>query len=791
MSDYKSTRSPETENPGETQSFASAMHEQKEQEKESSKKTAKVAAKGAAMYFGGPEAGAAVDMAANTKAGEKIINKGGEALNKVPGVGKASKKLDDAGVLDKADQALSMAGSAGGGAGAANGAANGAAASGGAASAQTAANTTEAAKASSGAADKGGSSSSGGDSSFFDNIDNKRKKDSNKDENGEEKERDSVLDGKLKVPMAVKMAALSAVPFILLIVLILIIITAIGGAINDFTDAVSISKYFDLPTGDNSAENISDDAKKFIERVKEVKDEYEKNEKTVDPLLVMAVYHVANYHNKDIDYNYMTKARIRAVAAAMFTENSTSYSEEAFRKELTKTIFKNYFPNKDEATREKYTNEVFEYIKDYYELIGYTPMTLCAPMGTCSYNIKGFYIYGRGNITKNLNITNLKIRLMESGSGNGHNYGGTFGKAMANEELVDFEKYILGVAYQEIGPGASEEAFKAQMVAARSYILARPTVMGGWRTLQQENGQWILQTANSTQDQVYCDPDKGCSSADGQWSMVHSGLTSGRVLKQPMPSNSKLRSLANETAGEVVVNSQGYIVYTPYTSTQQNKMEELAKKGLNYKQILLEIYNGNGAKNLGVSGTEKMTCNNTEVTCNNGVSGDIASWRQIRGPWINIPLGNSHNTIRSAGCLVTSIAIQMARSGVPINTTEEFNPGVFVQFLNRNGGFTSGGSLTDYTLATKMAPNFKYVGSTSVTGYSQDQKYNTLVDLLNKGYYVVAEVKLGNKSGQHWVAVISASNGQVTMVDPASDSTSMWQKYPSAGTSRYVYYKVG
>ena len=32
-------------------------------------------------------------------------------------------------------------------------------------------------------------------------------------------------------------------------------------------------------------------------------------------------------------------------------------------------------------------------------------------------------------VNKNLQISNLKIRLMESGSGNGHNYGGTFGKA--------------------------------------------------------------------------------------------------------------------------------------------------------------------------------------------------------------------------------------------------------------------------------------------------------------------------------------------------------------------------
>ena len=36
MADYKSTRNQNTENPGETQSFASYKHEQKEQEKESS-----------------------------------------------------------------------------------------------------------------------------------------------------------------------------------------------------------------------------------------------------------------------------------------------------------------------------------------------------------------------------------------------------------------------------------------------------------------------------------------------------------------------------------------------------------------------------------------------------------------------------------------------------------------------------------------------------------------------------------------------------------------------------------
>ena len=34
---------------------------------------------------------------------------------------------------------------------------------------------------------------------------------------------------------------------------------------------------------------------------------------------------------------------------------------------------------------------------------------------------------------------------MQCGSGNGHNYGGTFGQPLEGEELVPFEKYILGV----------------------------------------------------------------------------------------------------------------------------------------------------------------------------------------------------------------------------------------------------------------------------------------------------------------------------------------------------------
>ena len=119
MSSYQSKRNdgykPEEDY---NQSATSIMQDKKQQEKDSTKKLTKDVAKGAAIYFGGPEGGAAVDMAANTKAGDKILNKGADALGKNPAVRKAAKKLDDAGVLDAADKAMSMAGAAGGGAGA-------------------------------------------------------------------------------------------------------------------------------------------------------------------------------------------------------------------------------------------------------------------------------------------------------------------------------------------------------------------------------------------------------------------------------------------------------------------------------------------------------------------------------------------------------------------------------------------------------------------------------------------------------------------------------------------------
>lgn len=47
--------------------------------------------------------------------------------------------------------------------------------------------------------------------------------------------------------------------------------------------------------------------------------------------------------------------------------------------------------------------------------------------------------------------------------------------AVPNQELIDFEKYVLGVVYAENG-GAPDEAMKAQAIAARTYAFNRGTI---------------------------------------------------------------------------------------------------------------------------------------------------------------------------------------------------------------------------------------------------------------------------------------------------------------------------
>ena len=178
------------------------------------------------------------------------------------------------------------------------------------------------------------------------------------------------------------------------------------------------------------------------------------------------------------------------------------------------------------------------------------------------------------------------------------------------------------------------------------------------------------------------------------------------------------------------------------------------------------------------------------------VVGDYANWKQYDAQWGSVPVSTAkvcngnYCTIQQIGCLATSLAIQVAHSGVPIqNIDGEFNPGTFVEVLRKNGAFGSGGGLGSWTSVYAVAPTFKYRGTNTITSLTKIQKAKTIDKLVKDGYYIVMEVKQGCNAGQHWVAIDHVEGSDVYMFDPGGPKTMVWDAYEPHCISRIVWFK--
>lgn len=169
-------------------------------------------------------------------------------------------------------------------------------------------------------------------------------------------------------------------------------------------------------------------------------------------------------------------------------------------------------------------------------------------------------------------------------------------------------------------------------------------------------------------------------------------------------------------------------------------------------------------------------------------SGEYVNWRQTDSRWSSVRLGNTNSTIGQIGCLVTSISVLIDKSGVNTEITP-FNPGIFVEALNKNGGFDDSGNLKYYAIQ-KVVPRFSFVGNVNLRGKTRKQKMQLINKYISDGYYISAEVKGATSGSQHWVAVMSVSNNIIYMVDPASSSTDMWSSYEWSKTSQFVYFRA-
>ena len=376
--------------------------------------------------------------------------------------------------------------------------------------------------------------------------------------------------------------------------------------------------------------------------------------------------------------------------------------------------------------------------------------------GTCK------YVVGESS------YSNFKVRLYKNDS---------FELVYSDDRLIDFDKYILGVAYQEVGGGTdsiSEQVFKAQAIAARSYALTRGKKMAGVKALQitEENGYSVINIRQTVSDQAYCDPDEGYLPS-GQLSNCSSGHLR-------LPDDSPLRKWAKEVEGVVLVDSNGEVVHTPYNIDDQTVWRALAQNGMTSDEIILKHYNA--AEN---GYTLNATCVKTSSV--EGAEG----WKQCDPRWGNMYVGSK--TICSIGCALTSISIQLARSGVQLNVSGEFNPGTFMQTHKSNGGFSD--NIITWNVS-RIAPNFKLIASHEALFGTKENKINTLKKYAANGEYIVLGVRHGvGQDIGHYVAYNDSSSDEIFIFDPAGNTTGkLFHDYPAMANAitsfQVVRYKV-
>lgn len=328
----------------------------------------------------------------------------------------------------------------------------------------------------------------------------------------------------------------------------------------------------------------------------------------------------------------------------------------------------------------------------------------------------------------------------------------------SDDRLIDFDKYILGVAYQEVGGGTdsvSEQVFKTQAIAARSYALTRGIGMPEELKLTEENGYIVVNIRQTTSDQAYCDPDLGYYA--GQLNNCSSG-------HPKLSADSPLRKWAQEVEGLVLVDSKGNIVNTPYYNVDQNKWRAMAEGGMKYDEILIKHY-------------DSANSGYTIKRINSAVSNTEAeNWKQCDSRWGALTVRKQ--TICQIGCALTSVSIQIARSGTPTKVSGEFNPGTFMKAHRSNGGFSTNDSIT--WNVTGVAPGFKLISSSYLSG-TKEEKIRDIGNKISNNEYVVLGVRysVGGDIG-HYVAVNYVDSGEIYTFDPnSSKKGQLFVDYPA------------
>lgn len=245
---------------------------------------------------------------------------------------------------------------------------------------------------------------------------------------------------------------------------------------------------------------------------------------------------------------------------------------------------------------------------------------------------------------------------------------------------------------------------------------------------------------------------------DCQWYRVYDSFENStkdhsRLLTNPSGRYANCNSSKNSNDQITCIKNAGYATDPNYVSKVMNLIQN---NGLSQ----YDIGNWNGE----INNNESNNVYQSNM-CYYGNSGDWSTWKQGDSRWGSLIIGDK--TIKRIGCLMTSVAIQIARSGVYTTLGSNFDPGTFMQEHKKNGGFTYCGSGTSKNCfvwdVTDVAPNFKYKGTISYT--SKSNFINQLIDYQNQGYYIIINI---HHPGEHHVALDHVEGNKVYIFDPGN-----------------------
>lgn len=339
---------------------------------------------------------------------------------------------------------------------------------------------------------------------------------------------------------------------------------------------------------------------------------------------------------------------------------------------------------------------------------------------------------------------------------------------------IDIAKYVKGVTYEEIGVSGSSdiEKVKAQMVAAKSYVIGRAKSMG-WGVRKDNSGNYIVTIRNNTNDQDYCDIDVGCKSGKTK---VNSNNIRSAVDDA---TRAKLDEAWEATKNVYIQNSKGSLVGE--FCDNRTGICNLCKKGTclaheelsnysstSYKDILLDQYSSyslleqDGEFASAIVGVANTTCSTTNDNSNfiyyaqNDYANTAFCGRSLSSGKNGCANGDS---ICTSGCGVTSAAMAVA--------TLTQNKSITPETINSSArvGTDCGSDGTTGSL-------FPYVSSNNGLEAKSISTKKDIISTLDSGGLVIANVAgvfgdgIYKTDGGHYVVIRGYSGDNVYIADP-------------------------